>query len=411
MTHLIVVGAGLSGLFAAALAAQQGFEVTLIAEGRGGLPHSHGCIDVWGSGVPARSLHWLPSHHPYRLAGYDALRSALGIFAKTVTRAGIAYTGSLASNLVLPTAMGGAHVTSLAPLSMAAGDLTDQTAFNLGRFEGFRDWFPKLTAAHLRRHGYPVDEVISLPLPEPILDPNRYSTDLARRFDDPTWRKEVALGWKPLLAGVKRLGLPAVLGLKHPDEAISELSDRIGVALFEIPTLPPSVPGIRLERLLRRSALEDGVHLIEGPHVIGRVDGRSAGKRVSGVVAYTPSRPTAYDAECILLATGGVLNGGLVALQNGRVRESVFDLPVVHTEGRQQWTNRSLIERQPYARFGVLVDENMRPRSADGSVLFENLFAVGGLLANSDRTFEGSRQGIGLSTAYRAIQAVTQSLA
>jgi glycerol-3-phosphate dehydrogenase subunit B len=47
----------------------------------------------------------------------------------------------------------------------------------------------------------------------------------------------------------------------------------------------------------------------------------------------------------------------------------------------------------------------MQPLNVDGKPIFDNLFAAGGLLAGADRGMEGSRQGIDLATAYRAIEA------
>jgi glycerol-3-phosphate dehydrogenase subunit B len=60
---------------------------------------------------------------------------------------------------------------------------------------------------------------------------------------------------------------------------------------------------------------------------------------------------------------------------------------------------------QPYAFFGLRVDRWLRPLAADNKPAFENVFAAGGILAGADRAGEGSRQGIDLATAYRAVEA------
>jgi glycerol-3-phosphate dehydrogenase subunit B len=246
---------------------------------------------------------------------------------------------------------------------------------------------------------------VSLPLLDAPIHRDAYSTDLARLFDDASWRGEIARAWKPRTLGVARLGVPAVIGLDHAADALADLEKRIGVRLFEIPTLPPSVPGLRLERALRRAAVEAGVWLIEGSHAIGRVDGRSGGRRVAGVVVQTAGGPRAIDAGAVLLGTGGMLHGGLVARQDGRVQESVFDLPVVSEKDRTAWAGPSPLTSQPYASFGLAVARDMRPTGPDGVPIFKNLFAAGGVLAGADRTAEGSRQGIDLATAYRAVEA------
>ena len=64
------------------------------------------------------------------------------------------------------------------------------------------------------------------------------------RFDDPTSAPRSPGSWLPQLHGDERVGLPAVLGLRDPHGAWADLqrAPRAG-GVFEIPTLPPSVPG------------------------------------------------------------------------------------------------------------------------------------------------------------------------
>jgi glycerol-3-phosphate dehydrogenase subunit B len=118
----------------------------------------------------------------------------------------------------------------------------------------------------------------------------------------------------------------------------------------------------------------------------------------------TAGGPRLYAADVVLLATGGVLHGGLIHRQDGHVQESVFDLPVHYETGRVHWTSHSPIQIQPFSHFGLHVDDCMQPLGTDGCVLFENLFAAGGLIAGADRAIEGSRQGIDLATAFRAVE-------
>ncbi len=267
-----------------------------------------------------------------------------------------------------------------------------------------RDFYPHFSASNLKRSGFKIDKVIELPLPQMSLKRDLYATDLGQRFEDSTWREQTARGWKPLVSGIHRLGLPAVIGLSQSTWAFAQLQERLGVQLFEIPTLPPSLPGLRLETLLRGKAEHSGVRFVEGSTVIGRIDGTSGGKRVSGVMLQSVGGPRVLNADVVILATGGVLHGGLVAQQNGHFKESVFDLPVNFDEGREFWTASSPTVSQPYSKFGLPVNERMQPLDSTGKVVFENLFAAGGILAGADRSFEGSRQGIDLATAFRAVE-------
>lgn len=404
MTDLLIVGEGLSGLFAAVLAAQHGARTTLVAQGRGSLSLSHGCIDIWAGGaLPEVSRH-LPAGHPYRIAGWNDLERALAAFLVVVARGGLVFRGNATTNLRLPTSLGGTHITNLAPDSLARGNLTSSTTFTVASIEGFRDFSALLLGGNLARSNGLAPAITSLPLIGDAPRRDLYAHELAARFDDADWRSELARAWKPRLGGVQLLGLPAVLGIRRHDEVVTSLEEKLDLRLFEIPTLPPSLPGLRLESLLRRTALAAGVRLIEGPRAVGLVDGRSGGRRVGGVVAHAAGGPRRLEANAVILATGGVLNGGWIARQNGRVVESVFDLPILHVESRSAWTSASPLEPQPYAAFGLQVDSMMRPVSAEGTPYFENLFAAGGILGGCDRSVEGSRQGIDLLTAFRAVE-------
>jgi glycerol-3-phosphate dehydrogenase subunit B len=122
--------------------------------------------------------------------------------------------------------------------------------------------------------------------------------------------------------------------------------------------------------------------------------------RVLGVTADTAGGPRRYAAAHLILATGGFRHGGLRALAPGRAHEAVLNLPVAIAP---DWYAPMYWGQHPYARFGVNVNPAMQPVDAAGRVLYENVRAVGGLLAGADRRAEGSREGIDLATAYKAV--------
>jgi glycerol-3-phosphate dehydrogenase subunit B len=402
---LLVVGAGFTGLFAALLAARRGAEVRLIAEGRGGLALSHGCIDVWRHGDVRFALERLDRSHPLRLAGWGALENGVLTFLDMMHEAHLAYAGGLDRALHVPTALGAIHTTAAAPVSMAAGAVADGSPMHLADIRGLRDFSARLAAAGLRKRGVYVRGTLDLPLPAGAIVRDLYAQEIALLLEDDAYRGEVVDLWRPLTRSVRRLGLPAVLGLDRSIELFASLEASLGVDLFEIPTLPPSLPGLRLERQMRCMAEAASVDMIEGPSVRGEIDGRSAGRLVSGAVAATAGGPRVFRAEAVLLATGGALHGGWLSFPNGEVQEAVFGLPIETSDDREVWTAATPSEEQPYARFGLRVDGRFRPCDRRNRPYFDNLFAAGGLLAGSDRTFEGSRQGIALASAFSAVEA------
>src|SRR5512142_2021024 len=137
MQDLVVVGAGLAGLSAAYAAVEAGLQVKLIAKGLGSIFWGAGTVDVLGyvpgnGGQPVdRPTDALPAlfqarpGHPYALLGAGELFSLLDEFAELTARAGIPYgrAAEAGSNLLLPSPVGVARPTWLAPQAQVAGDL------------------------------------------------------------------------------------------------------------------------------------------------------------------------------------------------------------------------------------------------------------------------------------------------
>ncbi|MEP7359879.1 MAG: FAD-dependent oxidoreductase, partial [Anaerolineales bacterium] len=152
---VVVVGAGLAGLFAGWLAARRGARVLVLARGHGNLTLGAGTIDVWAhtaAGQPAPNplaeLVWLTASpatgtpHPLLLAGLPALRSAVEALQSLCAAAGYPLAGALERNHFLPTALGAFRPTCLAPESFAAGELRQGSEIALADLRSFRDFYP-----------------------------------------------------------------------------------------------------------------------------------------------------------------------------------------------------------------------------------------------------------------------------
>lgn len=404
---VVVVGAGLAGMFAGALAARRGARTLVIARGQGGTHLGAGCIDVFGYGPaapgtagrevldnPEQAVTKLAAGHPLRRAGGAALSAALADFKQINSEAGYTWVGQSDHNFKLPSAVGAVRPTCLAPQSYMAGDLIQSDEVTLARLAGFRDFYADLAAANLNAAGHAA-RAVSLDLPDaPRRDP--FATDLARRLDVPAYRVQVAKAWQGALKGAKRLGLPAIVGLRDAPEAFRDLSDKLGMEIFEIPILPPSVPGMRLYAVLLNVIENARGSVMLGPRVTSWIED----SRVVGVVSETENGTRNYAAPLVILATGGFRHGGLDAPARGEVKESVFGLPVAKTD---DWFAPLYWGGHPYARFGVRVNTQMQVLDERDAVVYPNVRAVGGLLAGADRIGEGSREGIDLATAWQAV--------
>lgn len=411
---VLIIGAGLSGLFAACLAARRGKKTLVIARGIGGTHVGAGTIDVFNGPRQALTAKGKSIDHPYSLAGLKSLQAALDQFKTLCAENGYPLHGEYGKNIALPTAAGGVRQACLVPETMIAGDLSRPESFVLAHLPGFRDFNAALAISNLKSliSSSPIFAV-TLSLPHAPAHRDSYATDLARLFDLPGYRDEVIAVWKPSLEDApKRLGLPPILGLDHSLEAKQHLESALGLELFEIPILPPSVPGMRLFNLLCDDFQNHGGQMILGPTVRGQINsGRAA------VTADMNGREREYKADTLILATGGFLNGGLVAEFDGAIRESVFNLAVdagysgselhsLHSRTRAAWTSEHFLGPHPFAKFGVRVNKNLQPLNADGKPIASNLRAIGSILAGADRLAEGSREGIELATAWRGIETI-----
>jgi glycerol-3-phosphate dehydrogenase subunit B len=399
---VIVVGAGLSGLLAAWFARVRGARVVVVARGVGALPLTAGCVDVLGyspDGEAIANLRWWlgrafkeKPEHPYQLAGGEALREGV-----EALQAIYPLSGSLKENLLLPTAAGALRPTCLTPESLAGGhDAAGDEGCLLVGFEGWREFDAGYAAANLGVRA------ATIPLPDKRLV-NATAVELARRFEGADFRDEVARRVGQHLSGETRVGFPAVLGMDAAESVHSDLQAALGATVFEIPTLPPSVPGMRLDRTLRAALRRAGVEVILGPAVRGWIQNGDA----LGVHTYGASGERTLAADAVILATGGLVNGGLEIDDGGRLTESVFDLPVKAPQADRNF-EPLLMGHHPIFEAGVRVNAAMQALDATYRPVYANVMAVGGLLANADRIGEGSTQGIAIATAWRAVEALSQ---
>jgi glycerol-3-phosphate dehydrogenase subunit B len=391
MSHhdVIVVGTGLSGLVAATRLAEGGARVLVLAKGVGSTHLSPCTIDVLGYAPervdrPLDALGSLADDHPYSLIGRDAVEAAAAWWISEM-----GYVGSLEQNMLLPTAVGALKPSALVPESMAAGAGSDPVC--VVGLRALKDFHAALLADNLRRSGIEARAVELDLVPERRADVN--SLGYARAFDDPVFRADVVGALSPRLGAEERVAFPAVLGLVDGPAVWSELQERLGRPVFEVPTLPPSVPGMRVAAQLRDRLRRAGVQLILN-NVVHDVAER-AGGRVTALRARTGLRDVTHGCDWVVLATGGIASGGVALDSHWHAHEVALGLPVSGVPEGERFGPEYFAEH-PMGRAGVAVDRNLRPEG------HENVLVVGATLAGAQPWREKSGDGISLSTGHRA---------
>ena len=412
MSHhdAVVVGAGLAGLTAAVRLAEDGARVLVLAKGVGGTHLSPVTIDVLGYDPErverplealGRLLEARPDH-PYALVGPDGVRAAVAWFKDRFADgplAPYAYTGDVEDNMLLPTAVGALRPSAVVPETIAGGDLRAGDEVCVVGFRAMKDFHPLLLADNLNRSGRISARGLELDLtPEGRADVN--ALGFARALDDPAFRGRLAIRLLSRVYPGERVALPAVLGIRDPHGAWADLQDRLGHPVFEVPTLPPSVPGMRVFATLRERLRRAGGRLVLNNVVTGAEHARG---RVTAVRARVGLRDAVYGADWVVLATGGFASGGLELDSRWVAREAALGLPVtgVPPRGSDRFRPR-YFDSHPMGRAGVAVDADQRPVDAGGAEVFENVLVAGASVAGAEPWREKSGDGLSLATGHRA---------
>ena len=399
---LIVVGGGLAGLMAASVAASHGQKVTVLTYGAGSLPQASGAIDFFDSLAPDVAIKKLPADHPYSKIGFKNIDAAAKFLVDVAAQANLPYTGKLSAQIPMVTAVGTLKFSALAPESMNASRLADKEKIFVVGVEGLKDFYPQMLTENLK-HYFP-DKTFEFKKIDLKFLGGRDITcmDAAQLLTD---------NEQPLANELKALNataedaviIPPILGVLG-NFSRDIVKTQLRAEVIETTCLPPSPPGIRLQRAFMVHLQKAGVKFFENSKV---VRGVTQGRKVTGVVVESAVREKIFPAKKVILATGGFYNGGLTMREFDHPKEPIFDLPVYFPQGEENWSNVNLFSDEPqgFATTGILTNDRLNPVDAAGNALYDNLHVVGANLGGCDKIFERSAGGIAIASAYAAAMA------
>jgi glycerol-3-phosphate dehydrogenase subunit B len=227
---------------------------------------------------------------------------------------------------------------------------------------------------------------------------------LARAFDRREFRRTVIAQLGSRLRSAEAVAFPAALGIAAPHDVWSELEHGLGRPVFEVPTLPPSVPGMRVFTILRDALRRAGGKLLLNNVVFGA---EPAGSRVRALRVRVGLREERYGADWVVLASGGFASGGVELGSDWKARETALGLPVVGVpEPGSPRFSPDYFAAHPLGRAGVAVDGRLRPVGADGEPVYENVLVAGATLAGAEPWKEKCGDGLSVSTGHMAAELV-----
>ena len=360
----IIIGGGLSGLLCGIALAREGRHVAAIAAGQSTLHFSSGSFDILGYDAdgqvvtsPFEAIKQLEASHPYHLVGLENVPLLATQALRIFTECGLSGQGGVAHNHFRMTPIG-----SLRPTWFTLDDyLTVQTP----------QAFPYKKVLHVNVPGF-MDFPVSL----------------------------ITEGLHKLGAEVEAVIMPAIVGMDS-QEAVAFIRSRVQKPLHFVSTLPPSVPGVRVQTLLRKHfANLGGVYMLGNTVTGGHVeDGRLRYVETS----LLPDER--LEAEDFVLATGSFASDGLKSNYE-RVFEPIFDLDTTAPADRMQWVTSSVFDDQPYRSYGVKVNAAMQAQK--GGQTISNLYVAGAVLGGHNAAKLADGAGVDMVTALRVAQYILE---
>jgi len=413
-TDVCIIGTGLAGLAATLFAANRGLSCVEVGQ-TGEINFSSGFIDLLGVHPAGEKHAWTDPwagidalvgdipEHPYARVTREDIRTAFEEILEFLKEAGLPYMRRRNSNSGVLTSLGTIKPTYCVPHTMWPGveALKKKPPCLLIDIRGLKGFSARQIAAALKSEWSDIRTArISFPDTDHLNEV--FSEHMASALILYRNREKLAGTLKPHIKDAQIIGLPAILGLYRTQEVVSDLQEMMGVPVFEIPTIPPSVPGLRLKEAFERGLRTKGVEYISQKRVL------EVRQQVNGNFEIDIGRTNTEQtvrSRGIILASGRFIGGGLHA-DRIRIKETIFDLPVYQPANRTEWHRRDVLDARGHLvnQAGVKIDDSFRPLNSSRQPAFKTLFAAGSLLAHNDWKRLKCGAGVAIASAFGAVK-------
>jgi glycerol-3-phosphate dehydrogenase subunit B len=412
--EMVIVGAGMAGMAASLFAANRNIDTVqvgiaseiIFASGLLDLLGVHPVQDGTTRKDPWQAIKDLCKRspdHPYAKISPPMIHDAFEELVAFLNTSGLVYTRQEKQNSFVLTPVGTIKPSYFIPQTMYNGveALKTKAPCLIVGIKGLKGFSTRQIVSSFKS-SWPGLDHATISFPNSLNRGEVYLEPLARSLVIAQNRKALADELRPRLNGARFLGLPAVCGIKGSHEIQSDIEKQVGVPLFEIPTMPPSIPGLRLKETFESNLPEKGVRRFFQKKVLGV----QMTKKAFVVQIGETSPETVVRTKGILLASGRFLGRGLFA-DRKQIRESIFNLPVHQPEKRTDWHRYEFLDPagHPVNRAGLVTDEQFRPLDQSGKIAHGRLFAAGSILAHQDWIREKCGSGLAVATAYAAVNA------
>ena len=413
-TDICIIGAGLAGLAASLFAVNRGLACVEVGQ-TGEINFATGFLDLMGV-HPAGDKHvWTDPwagidalvgdipQHPYARLPKEDIQAAFEDILTFLKEAGLPYRRQMNRNTGVLTSLGTLKPTYCVPHTMWNGveALEKKRSCLLIDIRGLKGFSARQIAA-ARQSEWPGLRTARVSFPDTDHLNEVFTEHMASALILSQNREKFARTLRPHIKDAQIVGLPAMLGLYRTEKVVADLQEMLGVPLFEIPTIPPSVPGLRLKEAFERGLRTKGVKYLSQKRVL-EVRPQTDENFEVGIGRTTVEQTV--RSRGIILASGRFIGGGL-RTDRKRIKETIFDLPVCQPGSRIDWHRREFLDVRghPINQAGVEIDDSFRPLISARQPVFQTLFAAGSLLAHNDWKRIKCGAGVAIASAFGAVE-------
>ena len=393
-SDVIIIGSELDAFLASIRLNELGFSTRIFSNGKGSLLYSLGNIKILDlidtdikKNSPFSHFHKLNLNHPYNIIGKENVKKSIDWFF------GLDVFNRLKFDQY------DYNINTLSPIGLkisCVGLYYKQICFNdfenqevsIVEFENYKDFHSELIAKSIKKFTKST-EIIKIKQPD--ISKNSDSSALAISFDNLENPENYFNNLKKRLNKNSSIVIfPAVMGLNKYIKVIQTAEKILNKKCVEAPTLPPSIPAIRLNLDLEKEVMQHN-NLHKNSFISkAKIENKKC-------LFVKDNFDRTFTADTFIVSNGGILMGGLKVYSNGDIKEKIFN-PKIQNNNHllKEKTSLSLNALQTS---GVVTNKKLNPFSDNNSII-KNIFYTGRNLANWNPSTEFSGEGVSIASGW-----------
>jgi glycerol-3-phosphate dehydrogenase subunit B len=403
---VLVIGSGLAGMSATFFSLDHGLKTIQIGSGSP-LQFYNGFFDLMSTYPIQDNKTWdnpwdaieklcqEKPNHPYAYLTKEQMLQATGSWLKFLEHFHIDYNYIPNKNIEAITPIGTLKLTHAVPKSIWNGihammQNQESLLVDIEDLKGFSSRQIKDTLQNV----WPALETSRIKFPGTAGEV--FTNHMANALESSSVQEQLVELLLPRAQQVKNIGFPAMLGSFYHSKVCTNLEKMMGKTVFEIPTLPLSMHGIRLRNALTHGLTQKGGQLIQKTVTQVEPDGKY------GFIVHAENQ-TVF-AKNIILANGRFMGKGLVASRTS-ITEPLFQLPIYQPESRRKWHHKKFFDHGGHGihEAGIEVDQTFRPVDHKKKIVNDNLYAIGTVLAHNNWMRYKCGAGVSIGSAFGAL--------